>query len=177
MQSPFSCLSPTCTYQRLTHGGSNPSRSHSSKAAVYKLTPCTTDHSSKAWPCDPQAKQWYRPKRRFTENERLREFCEPCTGQAPRHWSPRCTVGSNCKRRKTSRMVIRSQSSRKSTPGIVSSPFSGIEKRNRYCNRPRSPTEPTAWFAWADTDESAEDRWPPQVSPNWPLPASSILLC
>ena len=57
MQSLFGCLLFVCTYQRLIQGGPNPNRAHNSKAASYRLTPRTTDHSSKAWPRDPQPKQ------------------------------------------------------------------------------------------------------------------------
>ena len=77
MQSPRSCLLSPLGYQRLTHGISRPNCWHKSTAAAYTLKWCTAAHSSNALPCDPQRKQWYRPSRTFTENERLLGLPEP----------------------------------------------------------------------------------------------------
>ena len=64
-------------YQRVTHGISKPNCLHKSTAAAYRLRWCTAAHSSNAFPCDPQRKQWYRPSRTFTENERLPGLRDP----------------------------------------------------------------------------------------------------
>ncbi len=176
----LSCSSSALGYQRVTHGISRPNNGHNSMAAACTLILCTAHHNSKACPRVPQSKHWYRPNRTFTENGRLRGFREACTGHGPRHCSPRRTVASNCSRRRTSRIVIRSRSKPKSMPGIVSPPLPPTEKRNRYWNprlRPRAPPGPTASFAWAATDGPAENRWPPAVSPSWLLPAANARLC
>ena len=54
------------------------------------------------------------------------------SGQGPRHWSPRRAVASNCNKRSTSRIAIRSRSSWKSMPALVAPPLRPIEKKNRY---------------------------------------------
>ena len=106
-------------------------------------------------------------------------FEEPCTGQGPRHWSPRRTVGSNCKRRRTSRIAIRSQSSRKSTPGIVSPPFAGTEKRNWYWNQPRGLTrrQSRQHGSPGPIQTSRPRIVGRRASPSWRLPASNVLPC
>src|SRR5262249_55220013 len=149
-------------------------------AAACRFTPRTADHSSKACPRDLQTKHWYRPKRTLTENERLRECFEPCTGQGPRHWSPRCTAASNCNCSRTARIGICSRSNEKFTPGMPPPPLRPTEKRNRYLNPhtpTRWPTDPTTWVFHRAANSSSSDRRPPSASPRRLFRVANLRLC